>query len=392
MQVVEVFCLAMVYWRVCGQPLQCPRMGITMLRTPLFDWHVAHQGRMVDFAGWEMPVQYGSIVDEHQAVRSHCGLFDVSHMGRLRFDGPDAALLLDGLLTRRVLGMLPGKVRYSLMTNAAGGILDDVLVYHLERPAGESYFQLVVNASNRAKIVDWIRPHLDAVTGVTMTDLTEATAMIAVQGPDALRIAQPLVAADLTRLSYYTAVATTIGDAEGVASRTGYTGEDGCELIVPASLALTVWEQLMSAGSRAVGLGARDTLRLEAAMPLYGHELLESIDPYTAGLGFAVNTDQRVFAGRDALVRLAAETPTRQRVGLVMSGRRVPRENYGVYAGETLVGKVTSGTFSPTLQQPIAMAYVAASHAAVGGMLQVDIRGQREPAMVVALPFYSRKK
>lgn len=363
-----------------------------MLRTPLFDWHVAHQGRMVDFAGWEMPVQYGSIVDEHQAVRSRCGLFDVSHMGRLRFEGAQAAVLLDGLLTRRVLGMAPGKVRYSLLTNTEGGILDDVLVYHLERPTGETYYQLVVNASNRAKIVDWITPHLAAISGVLMTDMTEATAMIAVQGPEALRLTQPLVAADLTRLSYYSAVATTIGDAEGLASRTGYTGEDGCELIVPASLAATVWEQLISAGARAVGLGARDTLRLEAAMPLYGHELSESIDPYVAGLGFAVNLEQRVFAGREALARLAVATPTRRRVGLAMAGRRVPREHYGVYAGEELVGHVTSGTFSPTLQQPIAMAYVVASHAVEGASLQVDIRGQRESARVVPLPFYARKR
>lgn len=347
---------------------------------------------MVDFAGWSMPVQYGSIVDEHRAVRTAAGAFDVSHMGRLRFEGADAAVLLDRLLTRRVLGMPVGRVRYSLMTNTDGGILDDVLVYHLERPAGATFFQLVVNASNREKIVRWIEPHLAAFGDVTMTDLTLATAMIAVQGPDALSLVQPLVAIDLEKLPYYTAVVTPVAEAEGVVSRTGYTGEDGCELIVPASLGRSLWEQLIAAGASPIGLGARDTLRLEAAMPLYGHELSETIDPFTAGLGFAVNLEGRSFAGRDALAALAGQPPTRRRVGLQLAGKRVPREGYRVFAGDADVGYVTSGTFSPTCDRPLAMAYLEEASAAVGTKLAVDIRGQREAAEVVALPFYSRPR
>jgi aminomethyltransferase len=283
-------------------------------------------------------------------------------------------------------------VRYALVTNAEGGVLDDVLVYHLERPGAESYFQLVVNASNRAKIVAWIRPHLDGVGDVMLTDLTSSTAMIAVQGPQALSLAQPLIAADLRKLAYYSAVVTSVGDVEAVVSRTGYTGEDGCEFIVPASLAVSIWEQLIAAGAAPIGLGARDTLRLEAAMPLYGHELTESIDPYQAGLAFAVNLEGRIFVGRDALA-LASQTPPRlQRVGLELAGKRVPREGYAVLAGESTVGSVTSGTFSPTLQKPIAMAYVQPAHAQPGVTLAVEIRGQREPATVVNLPFYSRSR
>ncbi|MFO0870555.1 MAG: glycine cleavage system aminomethyltransferase GcvT [Pirellulales bacterium] len=362
------------------------------LHTPLYDWHAAHRGRLVDFAGWSMPVQYGSIVDEHLAVRRAAGIFDVSHMGRLRFDGPQAVVLLDRLLTRRVIGLGPGKVRYALVTNPAGGILDDVLVYHLERPGAEDYFQLVVNASNRARIVEWIQPHLDSVGDVVMTDLTTSTAMIAVQGPQALGLVQPLIATDLRRLAYYAAVVTAIGDVEGVVSRTGYTGEDGCELMLPASLAVGVWEQLVAAGAVPVGLGARDTLRLEAAMPLYGHELSESIDPYQAGLAFAVNLEGRTFVGHDALQRLSQQPPARQRVGLALSGKRVPREQYTVLSAGRPVGQVTSGTFSPTLQRPIAMAYVERDHAQAGETVTVDIRGQGEPAVVVNLPFYARSR
>lgn len=363
-----------------------------MLQTPLHDWHATHRGRMVDFAGWSMPVQYGSIVDEHRAVRTAAGAFDVSHMGRLRFDGSAAAVLLDRLLTRRVLGMPVGRVRYSLMTNAEGGILDDVLVYHLERPSGETYFQLVVNASNREKIVRWIEPHLAVVGEVSMIDLTRATAMIAVQGPDALSIVQPLAAADLESMGYYTAVVTSVSDVEAVVSRTGYTGEDGCELIVPASLAASVWDQLIAAGASPIGLGARDTLRLEAAMPLYGHELSESIDPYTAGLEFAVNLEGRAFAGRDALAQIAARPRPRRRIGLQLAGKRVPREGYRVWSGDVEAGVVTSGTFSPTCDRPIAMAYVDEALAEPGTQLTVDIRGQRESAEVVKLPFYSRPR
>ena len=394
-------------------------MSGSLRNTPLADWHSAHGGRMVDFAGWSMPVQYGSIVEEHHATRRAAGLFDVSHMGRLRFDGPGAAALLDRLLTRKVVGMGPGKIRYSLVCCESGGILDDVLVYHLQEHGGGLYHLLVVNASNREKIVAWIQSHLKPGEDVRFVDRTVETAMIAVQGPAALRIVEPIVGADLGGLGYYTGVETTICGHAGIASRTGYTGEDGCELIVPAAAALEVWEKVLAhgkgIGAAAAGLGARDTLRLEAAMPLYGHELNELINPLTAGLGFAVNLEGRDFVGRAVLVAAKGRTDLPVRVGLELVGRRVPREHYPVMASgrreppgavavpseanlpgssrtplAESIGEVTSGTFSPTLQKPIAMAYVQPQFAAVGTELSVDIRGSAEPARVVKLPFYSR--
>ena len=370
-------------------------MGGDLLQTPLHAWHAAHGARLVDFAGWSMPVQYGSIVEEHQATRKAAALFDVSHMGRIRFEGAGAEAFLDRLLTRKVAGMGPGKIRYSLMCREDGGILDDVLVYHLAAHAGGLYHQLVVNASNRQKIVDWLGRQRRPSDQVEFSDVTQDTAMIAVQGPLALRIAEPLVGTDLGGLGYYTGCETTICGHAGIASRTGYTGEDGCELIVPAAAAAEVWQRLFDAGRplglAAAGLGARDTLRLEAAMPLYGHELSETINPLQAGLAFAVNLQGRQFVGRDGLAALQNDAAQPVRIGLELVGRRVPREHYAVLHGGQRVGEVTSGTFSPTLQKPIAMAYVAAASSSVGQELSIDIRGAAEPAKVVPLPFYRRE-
>lgn len=374
-------------------------MPDSLARTPLYDWHAAHGGRLVDFAGWSMPVQYGSIAAEHAAVRSEAGLFDVSHMGRLRLDGrssdaADVAAFLDSVTTRRVVDMRPGQVRYSLVTNDAGGILDDVLVYRLQDAAGRGYFLLVVNASNRAKIVEWLAPRVGEHAGVRMSDVTTAWAMIAVQGPAALQLVRPLVDAPLDDLRYYRCLETRIAGHGGIVSRTGYTGEDGWELILGAGAVVGVWEQLLAAGSArgvlACGLGCRDTLRLEAAMPLYGHELGESIHPFEAGLRFAVDLEGRTFPGRDALAAVAHDPNLPRRIGLRFDGKRVPREGYAVVADGKIVGRVTSGTFSPTLNCPLAMAYVDAAHADVGRALGVDVRGKIEPCRVVPLPFYKR--
>jgi aminomethyltransferase len=362
-------------------------------RTPLYGWHVAHGGRMVAFGGWSMPVQYSSIVVEHQATRQAAGLFDISHMGRLRFDGPSAAEFLDRLVTRDVRRQPQGRVRYGLITNDAGGILDDVLVYRLADGAGQAYCLMVVNAGNRLKILDWLRPRLADAREVYFTDATHDWAMIAVQGPRALELTQPLVAATLTELKYYHACETNISGQGGIVSRTGYTGEDGCELIVGSGSVEAVWNALVAAGATPAGLGARDTLRLEAAMPLYGHELSETIDPFQAGLGFAVNLEGRQFPGHEALAKLkeASDDARPRRIGLALTGKRVPREGYAVLSAGERVGEVTSGTFSPTLGRPIAMAYVEPRAAAPSTRLEIDIRGQAEPADVVKLPFYSRK-
>ena len=358
-------------------------------RTPLYNWHASHGARMVDFAGWSMPVQYTSIVEEHQATRTGAGAFDISHMGRLAVTGPDAATFLDCLLTRRVTDMRPGMIHYSLICNADGGILDDVLVYRRQDDRDEPQFSLVVNASNRAKIVDWLKDRVTEFAARVAED-TLATAMIALQGPRAAAIADKVSGGAIGKLKNYRGMTGTFAGVESYLSRTGYTGEDGCEIICTADAAPAVWGELLEHDVQPCGLGARDTLRLEAAMPLYGHELDESINPIQAGLRFAVNMKEREFIGRDALAAVAADPRHPIRVGLHIEERRVARQGAAVQHGRKTVGEVTSGTFSPTLERPIAMAYVHPESAATGTHVDVDIRGKTVAAVVVPLPFYQR--
>lgn len=360
------------------------------LRTACYDWHVSHGGRMVDFAGWQMPVQYSSLVEEHAAARNAAGLFDIGHMGRLRFDGPGAAALLDFLCTNDVSKLKVGDVRYSLVCRDDGGILDDVLIYRLA-----DHFALVVNASNRQKIVDWIGTRADGFD-CKMTDETLQTFMFAVQGPKSAALIDNLVAAATVDMKYYSAIETDVIGKPGLVSRTGYTGEDGFEIVVPNEIGEKAWERLLSAtavaGGKPCGLGARDTLRLEAAMPLYGHEMDESIDPFTAGLAFGMKLKKASdFIGKDALSRILEHPTGRTRVGLRLETQRIPREGMGVFSQGTQVGAVTSGTRSPTLGASIAMAYVPTQLSSAGTVLQVDIRGSHEPAVVVPLPFYKRR-
>ena len=370
-------------------------MSTQLSATPLHAWHQAHGARMAEFANYEMPIQYTGIVSEHLATRTAAGVFDISHMGRLRFDGPRADQLLDHLLTRRVLDMQTGQVRYSLVCNEVGGILDDVLVSCLESPSGKNYFLLVVNASNREKIVRWLKPHLADFPDVEFHDVTEATGMIAVQGPRATEICKQLLPASALSLGYYRAKVMNQMSKPCIVSRTGYTGEDGFELIVKAEDAVRVWENIMLAGRdlgvQAVGLGARDTLRLEAGMPLYGHELDESIDPYQAGLGFACNLKDRIFVGRESLEHKSKLVSLPKRVGLLLDGRRAARQGASVLdADSRVVGQVTSGSFSPTLDRPIAMAYLDTAVVTIGTSFDIDIRGTRVSATIVPLPFYKK--
>jgi len=383
-------------------------MDAALLKTPLYDWHVANGGRMVDFAGWAMPVQFTSIIEEHNAVRSAVGIVDVSHMGRLRFEGPGAAVFLAELLTRRVADMELGQIRYSLVTNDEGGILDDVLVGRYHNVYGQPFFMVVVNAGNRAKIVDWIHAHLPKERAerpgeeIVFTDISRLWAMIAIQGPRSVELLQPIIDADLKLMKYYRGEQVRILHPAakrqgGIISRTGYTGEDGFELSLGADVAGGVWEAMMELGKPlgivATGLGARDTLRLEAGMPLYGHELSEQIDPFQAGLGFACHLEGYNFPGRDALLCIREQPPKLVRVGLEMpAGRRSPRPECPILCGGQKIGEVTSGTHSPTLAKPIAMGYVSPDCSRPGTMLQIDIRGRLEDAQVVELPFYSRKK
>jgi aminomethyltransferase len=382
-------------------------MDATPEKTPLYDWHVAHGGRMVDFAGWAMPIQYTSIIEEHLAIRSAVGIADISHMGRLRFEGPGAAVFLAELLTRRVADMELGQIRYSLVTNDAGGILDDVLVGYYHNSHGQPFFALVVNASNRAKIVSWVADHLPKSRAeqpgqeIIWNDVSRLWAMFAIQGPKSVELLQPLVDVDLQSMRYYRGAQALIlhpaAKRQGcIISRTGYTGEDGFEVSLGAGIAQGVWEAMMEIGKPlgvvSAGLGARDTLRLEAGMPLYGHELSEEIDPFQAGLGFACHLVGYNFPGRDALLRIQSQPPKLVRIGLEMSGKRAARTGCAIMVGDRKAGEVTSGSYSPTLGKAIAMGYVAPEFAKPGLDTHIDIRGNREPARVVDLPFYSRKK
>ncbi|MBI3822113.1 MAG: glycine cleavage system aminomethyltransferase GcvT [Planctomycetes bacterium] len=355
-------------------------------RTVLHDWHAAHGGRMVDFGGWDMPVQYTTIIDEHTAVRSAAGLFDVSHMGRLSFGGPDTLQLIQKIYTNNAATMKDGQVRYGLVCNDNGGIKDDVLVYRW--PYG---YAMVVNASNRAKIVDWINASKGPLD-VKMDDQTLSTCMIAVQGPKAMAMCAKLTELDPSTLAYYYAAPTRYRNQPCVISRTGYTGEDGVEIMIANAFGVQLWEDLLQRGGKPCGLGARDTLRLEAAMPLYGHELSEDIDPFQAGLSWAVKLDKGDFRGKEALVRRKSDATLRVRVGLELKGKRIAREGAIVKANGKQIGTVTSGTHSPTFARPIAMAYVDPAYQKIGTPLAIDIRGNDEEAVVVPMPFYKRPK
>ncbi len=361
--------------------------GAPPLQTSLFDWHKAHGGRIVEFGGWAMPVQYTTIVDEHNTVRNSVGLFDIGHMGRLSFSGDGALDWLEHVTTNHVAKLVPGQIQYSLMVNDDGGVIDDILVYR----TGDSY-SMVCNASNRLKVIAQLEVHRHKFDAM-VNDLTPTTAMIAVQGPRALATAQAIVDINLGDISYYYATACTILGQPGLVSRTGYTGEDGVELIVPSDGADALWNALLSSGHswgiKPCGLGARDTLRFEAGMPLYGHEMDETVDPYSAGLGWAIKLKKGHFVGRDAL-RIAKDDTTKTRVGLRLNSKRIARQGCEVKLDGKPVGVVTSGTFAPTLGETLAMAIVTKSAHQVGTNLTVDVRGTEIPATVVPLPFYRR--
>ena len=357
------------------------------LKTPLYPWHQAHGGRLVEFGGWLMPVQYSTIVEEHVAVRGRVGLFDISHMGRLKFEGPGALPWLERVTTNHVAKLAPGQIQYSLMVDDDGGMLDDVLVYN--RPDG---LAMVCNASNRPKVLAQLKKH-QGDFDAQLVDQTLDTAMIAVQGPAGLAVAQRHFDATLTDVPYYYCTTGTFLGIPALASRTGYTGEDGFELIVPKEKAEQAWEVLMDAGRvfgiLPAGLGARDTLRFEAAMPLYGHEMDETVNPYAVGLGWAVKLKKGDFVGREALRKFKA-APGKARIGLALEGKRIARQGAIVKQGGREVGVVTSGTFSPTLGQALAMALVLPGSNQLDTPLTVDVRGHDEAARVVKLPFYRR--
>ncbi|GGZ65860.1 glycine cleavage system aminomethyltransferase GcvT [Streptomyces bluensis] len=370
-------------------------------RTALDALHRSLGATMTDFAGWDMPLRYGSERDEHNAVRTRAGLFDLSHMGEITVTGPEAAALLDHALVGDIGGVRVGRARYTMICREDGGILDDLIVYRLAgSEAGSSPYMVVANASNAQVVLDALVER-SAGFDAEVRDDRDAYALIAVQGPESPGILASLTDADLEGLKYYAGLPGTVAGVPALIARTGYTGEDGFELFVKPEHAVELWQALTKAGEGAglvpCGLSCRDTLRLEAGMPLYGHELSTSLTPFDAGLGRVVKFEKEGdFVGREALAAAAARAganPPRVLVGLVAEGRRVPRAGYAVVADGTVIGEVTSGAPSPTLGKPIAMAYVDAAHSAPGTPgVGVDIRGTHEPYQVVALPFYKRQK
>jgi aminomethyltransferase len=361
----------------------------TALRTPLFDRHVEAGAQMVEFGGWSMPLQYSSMRDEHLAVRQRAGLFDVSHMGEFRLVGPEALETLERIVTNRVADLEPGQARYNVICNPSGGIIDDALVY---RRAGED-FMVVVNAGPRPADLEHFRAH--AGTSSPVDDQTFDTALIAVQGPAALGILQPLADIELEAVAYYHFQDGHLGDIAATYSRTGYTGEDGFELFVGSADAVAVWDQVLAvgavAGIRPCGLGSRDTLRLEAAMRLSGQDIDGSTNPLEAGLGWAVKLDKGDFVGRDALLTVKQDGPKRSFVGLELEGRAIARHGYPIHDSDRVVGEVTSGTFSFTLGKAVAMGYVE-SASNDSSDLNVDVRGTSVGARRTPLPFYKRQR
>ncbi len=355
-------------------------------KTPLFHQHELLEGKIVPFAGYLLPVQYpAGVIAEHNAVRERAGIFDVSHMGEAVMEGPDAVANLERLLTNCFGDLAVGGARYTMMLYENGGTVDDLIVYR----RGEESFLLVLNASNKDKDVAWIKAHLTG--NVRFSDVSDQVAQIALQGPDSKALLATLMQEEQMPTKYYTFTENVaVAGVSCMVSRTGYTGEFGYELYMPLSGAEPVWCALLHAGAQPCGLGARDTLRLEAAMPLYGHELSENIDPLTAGLGFAVKLDKPDFIGKEALMRLG--TPDRVRVGIKVTGRGIVREHEPVFVGDTQVGQTTSGTHCPTLGVGCAMAYVDRAYSALGTAVEVEVRSRRVAAEIVSLPFYSRVK
>ena len=348
-------------------------------RTPLYAAHVKLKARMVDFHGWEMPIQYAGIIDEHTAVRTRVGLFDLSHMGRVRIQGRDRRAFLQKMLTIDVDKIPEGKCRYTFYLTEKGTVIDDLILY-----AGGPDDLLVVNASNRPKDLEWMRAHVSG--DVQIVDETFTTALIALQGPRSVETVKRVLEIDPSAMGYYTF--TTLG--EYFISRTGYTGEDGFEIFLPAAKATAIWERFIEANVAPIGLGARDTLRTEAAMPLYGNDIDDGTTPLEAGLDFAVELGKPEFIGQAALQ--AAGRPARRLAGLVLESKRIPRPGYEIFHDGKKAGAVTSGTWSPVLEKSIAMAYLPAELRKEGTAVEIDIRGRREKASVVKLPFYRRKK
>ena len=365
-----------------------------MLTTPLNDEHVSLGATFTDFGGWNMPVRYGSDLDEHHAVRKSAGLFDISHMGELRVVGEEATKFLDKILVSDISKLTIGQAKYTMICNRDGGIIDDLIVYKM---ADEDYL-VVANASNRHAVLVAMQDMADYGFKIDIFDETEDWALVAIQGPKAKDILAKLVDVDLAGLKYYSIAPANLGEVPVLLARTGYTGEDGFEIFIPVDAAVSIWRQLLTAGGSELlpcGLAARDTLRLEAGMPLYGHELSRELTPFEANLGRVVAFDKGDFNSKTALQKVADQKLEVKLFGIKGEGKRAARADYEIFlpGGEQAIGKVTSGVLSPTLGYPIAMAYLKADlDLAPGTALEADVRGTRIPYEIVKLPFYKAER
>jgi aminomethyltransferase len=365
-------------------------MDADLKRTPLNARHRALGARMVSFGGWEMPVEYSSITDEHLAVRTGVGLCDVSHMGEVEVAGSDALEAVQRMTSNDASRLEVGQAQYSALTTHDGTFVDDLLVYRL----ADAHYLLVINASNIAKDAAWIKQEMASGGDAVSVNSSSRYALLSVQGPRSLEVLQPLTGVELNSIGYYWFASGEVASVRATISRTGYTGEDGFELFVPPQSAEQVWNAVLAAGGPAgikpVGLGARDTLRLEASMRLYGNDIDEATTVLEAGLGWIVGWDKPVFNGRDALVRQKAEGVSRKLVGFEMVDRGIARRGYEIYVDGDKVGTVTSGTMTPYLKKAIGMAYVPVEASAAGTEIAVAIRDRRVAAQVVKMPFYQR--
>lgn len=361
-------------------------------RTPLYDCHLEAGGRMVDFAGWNMPVQYSGVLEEHRAVRNAAGLFDVSHMGEVTVRGKGAQAFLQHLTPNDVSKLVPGRAHYSGLLNERGTYLDDLLVYRLD----EDDFLLVINAANVGPDFEWIASHARQAAEVEVENVSDRYALLALQGPKAVEILSTLTPSDLSAIRYYGFERGEVEGAKAILSRTGYTGEDGFELYLDPADAPRVWKRLLEAGAphglQPAGLGARDTLRLEAGMALYGHEIDDTTTPWEANLGWVVKLDKGEFLGRQALVAQKETGVPRKLVGFEVKTRGIAREGHPVHHDGDEVGRVTSGTFSPTFEKALGMAYVPREIAEEGTGLEIRVRSRHLEAEIVPLPFYKRSR
>ena len=361
------------------------------VKTPLHDRHRAAGAKLVDFAGWEMPVQYTGVIEEHRGVRGAAGLFDVSHMGEIVVTGPGAEAFLQHLTPNDVSGLDDGQAHYSALLTERGTYIDDLLLY---RFAADRYM-LVVNAANTGKDYEWVRRHAAEAEGVAVEDVSRATALLALQGPRAVEILDAVgTSEELGSIGFYRFARGEVDRAPATISRTGYTGEDGFELYLEPADAPRVWDTIVEAGSDhglvLAGLGARDTLRLEAGMALYGHEIDESITPWEAKLGWTVKLEAGDFVGRDALVRQKEEGVGRKLMGFEVDGRGIAREGHEILDGDQPVGRVTSGTWSPTFEKALGMCYVPTEMGEVGRPVTIEVRNRRLGATLAKTPFYKR--